>query len=376
MGLVQNDVKRVIAYSTCSQQGYIMVRQSISHYGLRMYHQMTHACFKRQQFQGRGVVIHRSRDVQDMRRSGGRHNALPQAWTVLQLGSLSLLGWPFIAGYYSKDAIQELSYRSVGGISAFRHFILITVALRTSAYSFRVILLVFYRPVNRKKKRQRVPGVPFSITIPQVILSVLSIFRGYLQSDRRVGWGSDFWGRSVQNNPGTTRRVRRHIIPVWVSTQPIFTVFLGQRVRRVFVYTGPLAFITEKVWAKLYIFRSTRWGFDRVWNNTISMPVLIAGRRTWKSIDKGILELQGPRGITRRLRSFFVPSVEKFSTGAVHDYALLLQILIVIGLLFLAFPQRYLTGMIRAVKRRFLLFLLYVTRLLYSIFFLFIFSYV
>ena len=360
MGIVQNDVKRVIAYSTCSQQGYIMVALSISHYGLAIYHLMTHACFKALQFLGAGVVIHASRDVQDMRRSGGAHSAQPLAWSVLLLGSLSLLGWPFQAGYYSKDAIQEQSLASSGNLSAYGHQILMTVALLTSAYSFRVLLLVFYAPNNAKKNRQRIPQVPFSMTRPLCILARLSIFRGYFLSDRAIGWGSDFWGISVLNSPGTNRRIRSHIIPVWVSSLPLFTVFQGLRAAFIFVYTGPLLFCTEKLPKKIYIFLRTRWGFDQVWNQQISIKVLIAGRRTWKSIDKGVLELQGPRGITTTLTSWIVPSVQKFSTGAVHDYALLQQILIVVGLILLAFPLSSWIGLVSiSFKTQTQLFLLY-----------------
>ena len=376
MGTVQNDVKRVIAYSTCSQLGYMMVALSMSHYGLAMYHQMTHACFKALLFQGAGVVIHASLDVQDMRRSGGAHSALPQAWTVLLLGSLSLLGWPFQAGYYSKDAIQEQSLASSGGLSAYGHQIQMTVALLTSAYSFRVLLLVFYAPNNAKKNRQRVPGVPFSMTMPQCILAVLSIFRGYFLSDAVIGWGSDFWGTRIVNSPGTNRRIRSHMIPVWVSALPLLTVFQGQRAAAVFVYTGPLPFCTEKAPKKLYIFLRTRWGFDQVWNQQISLPILMAGRRTWKSIDKGVLELQGPRGITTTQTSWIVPSIQKFSTGAVHDYALLLQILIAVGLLFLAAsPTAELVGQVSGgFKTQTLLFIFYAISIS-KINFLFFFKY-
>ncbi len=373
MGTVQNDVKRVIAYSTCSQLGYMVVAQSMSHYGLAMYHLMTHACFKALLFQGAGVVIHASLDVQDMRRSGGAHSAQPLAWAVLLLGSLSLLGWPFQAGYYSKDAIQEVSLRSSGALSAYGHLIQMTVALLTSAYSFRVLLLVFYAPAAAKKNRLRVPGVPFSMTRPQCILGRLSIFRGYFLSDRTIGWGTDFWGTSLLYSPGTNRRVRSHMIPVWVSALPYMTVFLGQRAATVFVYRGPLAFCQTKIFKSLYIFLRTRWGFDFVWNSQISFKVLMAGRRTWKSIDKGVLELQGPRGITTTQTSWIVPSVQKFSTGAVHDYALLLQILIVVGLLLLAYPMSSQDmnsiGLSFSFKTATLLFFFYVISVSYKLFF-------
>lgn len=162
MALVQNDVKRVIAYSTCSQLGYIVVALSLSHYGLRIYHLITHACFKALLFLGRGVVIHRSFDTQDMRRRAGAHNSLPLTWCLLLLGSLSLTGRPFLAGYYSKDAILELLLRNSDFASfnlnfnagGFRYLILLVVALLTRTYSFRVLMLVFSfeTPNNAKKK--------------------------------------------------------------------------------------------------------------------------------------------------------------------------------------------------------------------------------
>lgn len=339
MGLVQNDVKRVIAYSTCSQLGYMVVALSLSHYGLAMYHLMTHACFKALLFQGAGVVIHACADVQDMRRSGGAHFSLPLAWTVLLQGSLSLLGWPFQAGFYSKDAILEQSWASSGSLSAYGHIVLMTVACLTSAYSFRVLLAVFYAPNTAKKSRVRVPGVPYTMVVPLCILAVGSIFRGYLLSDALIGWGSDFWGNSISLSPRTNRAIRSHMIPVWVSALPLLTVFLGLLMAYVFVSTGPQLFCAESYWKKVYLFLRTRWGFDLVWNQQMSMKVLLLGSISWRSIDKGVLELLGPRGITTKATEWVVPSVQKQQTGAVHDYALLLQILIAVGLLLLAFPS-------------------------------------
>lgn len=338
MGLVQNDVKRVIAYSTCSQLGYMVVALSLSHYGLAMYHLMTHACFKAQLFLGAGVVIHACADVQDMRRSGGAHASLPQAWTVLLLGSLSLQGWPFLAGYYSKDAILEQSWASSGSLSAYGHQILMTVACMTSAYSFRVLFAVFSAPNTAKKKNQRVPGVPLTMMFPQCILAFGSIQRGYFLSDALIGWGTDFWGNSLTLSPRTNSAVRSHMIPVWISRQPLVTVFQGRLLAYVFVSTGPLLFCSEKQPKKVYLFLRTRWGFDQVWNQQVSQKVLETGRISWKSLDKGILELLGPRGITTKRTSWVIPSLQKLSTGAVHDYALFLQILLAVGLLLLAFP--------------------------------------
>lgn len=336
MGLVQNDVKRVIAYSTCSQLGYMVVALSLSHYALAMYHLMTHACFKALLFQSAGVVIHACSDVQDMRRSGGSHSALPQAWTTQLQGSLSLLGWPFLAGYYSKDAILELSWATPGASAAYGHLILMTVATLTSAYSFRVLIAVFYAPSNARKTEVRIPGVPFTIIVPLCILALRSIFRGYQQSDGLIGWGTSLWGNSIVTAPRTHYAVRSHMIPVWVAMQPLVTVFLGAYQAYVFIWPQP--YCAESYWKKAYLFLQTRWGFDLVWNQQISIKVLQLGSVCWASIDKGIQELIGPKGISQKIMEWRVPSVQKMQTGAVHDYALLLQILVVVAQLQLAYP--------------------------------------
>lgn len=337
MGLVQNDVKRVIAYSTCSQQGYMVVALSMSHYGLAMYHLMTHACFKALLFQGAGVVIHACADVQDMRRSGGAHAALPLAWATQLQGSLSLLGWPFLAGYYSKDAILELAWATPGAASAYGHFLQMTVATQTSAYSFRVQIAVFYAPRNARKTELRAPGVPLTMVFPQIIQAIGSVFRGYQQSDGLIGWGSNLWGNSIVAAPATGYAVRSHMIPVWISALPLVTVFQGQFLAYVFLWPQP--WCAESYWKKAYTFQRARWGFDLVWNQQMSMKVLQAGSICWASLDKGVQELFGPRGISQKVTGWRVPSVQKQQTGAVHDYALLLQIRIVVGQLLLAFPR-------------------------------------
>nr|ALF99710.1 NADH dehydrogenase subunit 5 [Sphaeropleales sp. YC001] len=349
MGLVQNDVKRVIAYSTCSQLGYMVVALSLSHYGLAMYHLITHACFKALLFLGAGVVIHAISDVQDMRRaSGGAHAALPLAWATLLLGSLSLLGWPFLAGYYSKDAILETSWAAgaVGSRAtasgAFGHFILMAVACLTRTYSFRVLVAVFYLGSNAKKSELRTPGVPLTMRRSLGVLSVGRIGRGYVLSDGLIGWGTPFWGNSIVAAPAPgysfgRSRVTRHMIPVWASALPLATVFLGCVYAYVFVW--PLPFCAESLWFwKAYLFLQNRWGFDIVWNQQIRMKVLSGGAVCWASLDKGVLEALGPRGVTQKVSGWLVPSAQKMQTGAVHDYALLLQILIVVGLLLLCFP--------------------------------------
>ena len=337
MGLVQNDLKRVIAYSTCSQLGYMTVALGLSHYGLAMYHLMTHACFKALLFLGAGVTIHATADIQDLRRQGGAHFALPMAWTLLLLGSLSLVGWPFLAGYYSKDAILEAAWATPGPLGSYAHFMLLSVAAMTSAYSFRVLVACFADSPNARKAEVSTPGVPYTMSVPLVVLAAGSIFAGYAFSDVLIGWGSPVWQNAITGAPGTLYAVESHMIPTWAGWLPLASVFVGLALAISYVWPLPLCASAQA--KALYLFLQARWHFDFVWNGQIAAPALITGAKTWALLDKGILELVGPRGVSTAVSSWAVPTVHRWQTGTVHDYALLLQIAVIVGLAALAFPQ-------------------------------------
>lgn len=342
MGLAQNDMKRVIAYSTCSQLGYMMVALGYSHYGLAIYHLMTHACFKALLFLGAGVAIHATADMQDLRRQGGAHQALPWAWTCLLLGSLSLMGWPFLAGYYSKDAILELAWATPGATGLYGHFILMTVAALTSAYSFKVLLASFVLSPNARKTELSHPGLSLTMLFPLSILAFLSITAGYLLNEALIGWGTSFWGMSLQVAPSTLYAVDSHMIPVWASWLPLASVFIGLALA--YSYTWPMPWCAEKSKKAIYLFLQSRWMFDYVWNQQVAAPVLKLGSYTWASLDKGFLEILGPRGLTRAVSEWAVPSVKQWQTGAVQDYALVYQIVVVLGILALAYPTGWLSN--------------------------------
>lgn len=337
LGLVQNDLKRVIAYSTCSQLGYMTVALGLSHYGLAMYHLMTHACFKALLFLGAGVAIHRTSDLQDLRRQGGAHSALPLAWALLLLGSLSLVGWPFLAGYYSKDAILELSWATPGPIGTYAHLVLMGVAAMTSAYSFRVLYAAFAHTPNVRRLEISKPGVPYTMGVPLRILAAGSIFWGYLLSDALIGWGSPFWQQRVTNAPATYFSVESHMIPTWAAWLPLASVFLG--ICRAIAYTWPLPYCAEGWTKAVYLFFMARWQFDLVWNQQIRAPTLTLAAKTWALLDKGILEVLGPRGVTQRVTEWAVPTVHHWQTGTVHDYAILFKISIVCFLAAIAYPR-------------------------------------
>lgn len=339
IGLVQNDLKRVIAYSTCSQLGYMMVACGHSAYSLAIYHLMTHACFKALLFLGAGVQIHATADVQDLRRQGGAHQALPWAWVCLLLGSLSLMGWPFLAGYYSKDAILELCWATPNAGGAYSYSILMIVAAFTSAYSFRVLIQTFMAPANSRRTEVSHTGVPYTMASALTLLAIGSIFAGYQFSDALIGWGSPFWAASVQIAPGTNAAISSHMMPVLLSYLPLLTVPIGFTLAYCFLW--PLPYCEDKGLRTLYLFLQARWHFDFVWNQQVQKPVLNLGTYTWAMIDKGILELLGPRGVRTLVMNRAVPLVRSWQTGTVHDYALMLQIAVIAGLFQVALPNLY-----------------------------------
>lgn len=342
MGLVQNDLKRVIAYSTCRQLGYMTVACGLRHYSLAIYHLMTHACFKALLFLGAGVVIHATADIQDLRRQGGGHKALPWAWACLLLGSLRLVGWPFLAGYYRKDAILELAWATPGALSSYSYFILIVVAALTRTYSFRLLLCSFYEQPSARLKELRTPGIPLPMAIPLLILSIGSITAGYFLREGLIGWGSDMFQNSIFGAPATIHPVARHMIPVWASYLPLASVFLGLGIARAFTWPLPWAILT--FWKRIYLFLMARWQFDFVWNQQVAAPILQLGSYTWMLLDKGILELLGPKGLSGLVTNWALPRIKNWQSGRVHDYALVFQVLVIIGLSALALPQWWMEG--------------------------------
>jgi proton-translocating NADH-quinone oxidoreductase chain L len=198
-GIFQNDIKRVIAYSTCSQLGYMFVCCGLSSYSMAMFHLTTHAFFKALLFASAGVVIHAAHDVQDIRKHGGLQKLLPWTWFTMSISSLSLVGWPFLSGFYSKDAVLELCYSS----PAYSCMALVT--LFTAYYSFNTLFKVFVQPFSGSKTSlHHLPdaALPMVFWIPGLILAIGSVFFGYALSDMLIGLGTDFWSLSINTIPG------------------------------------------------------------------------------------------------------------------------------------------------------------------------------
>jgi NADH-ubiquinone oxidoreductase chain 5 len=192
-GLLQNDLKRVIAYSTCSQLGYMVFAAGLSSYSVTIFHLSNHAFFKALLFLGAGSVIHALSDEQDMRKMGGLVKILPFTYTAMLVGSLALMGFPFLTGFYSKDVILEVAYGHFTIESKFVHLLGSLAAFFTAYYSIRLISLTFLRPVNGAKiAYEHVHESPFKMALPLFILSFASIFIGYTSRDMFIGLGTDF----------------------------------------------------------------------------------------------------------------------------------------------------------------------------------------
>jgi NADH:ubiquinone oxidoreductase subunit 5 (subunit L)/multisubunit Na+/H+ antiporter MnhA subunit len=192
-GLLQNDLKRVIAYSTCSQLGYMVFAAGLFAYSTSMFHLATHALFKALLFLGAGAVIHALADEQDARRMGGLVRFLPLTYTVMFLGSLALMGFPYLAGFYSKDAILETAFGSYLYEGTFVFYLGTLAAFTTAFYSMRLLTLAFLRPVNGSRVILAGAHEPqIYMTLPLLVLSVGSIVGGYLLRDVIIGIGSPF----------------------------------------------------------------------------------------------------------------------------------------------------------------------------------------
>jgi NADH-ubiquinone oxidoreductase chain 5 len=203
-GLFQNDVKKVIAYSTCSQLGYMIFACGLSAYDVAFFHLYNHAFFKALLFLGSGSIIHAVYNEQDMRKLGGLRTLLPFTYSAILIGSLALIGFPFLTGFYSKDLILEVAFAKQTNFSFFCYFLGSISAFCTAFYSTRLLFMVFLtEPNGNKQIILTAHESSFRIGFPLFILALLSISIGYLSKDFFVGLGTSFWGNSIFILPNT-----------------------------------------------------------------------------------------------------------------------------------------------------------------------------
>jgi len=228
VGLVQYDMKKVIAYSTCSQLGYMVFACGLSAYNISLFHLMNHAVFKALLFLSAGSVIHSLSNEQDMRKMGGLTKLLPFAYAAIGIGSLALIGFPFLTGYYSKDIILELAYSQYNLHGSFVHWLGTITAFFTTFYSFRLIYLSFMKGTQvQKPVANNIHESSALITIPLSILALGSIFLGYLMKDLFAGVGSPFLDHILLTLPGHNLFFVAEFLPFYIKNLPFFLSLLS-----------------------------------------------------------------------------------------------------------------------------------------------------
>jgi len=337
-GVVQNDLKRVIAYSTCSQLGYMVFACGISQYSVGVFHLMNHAFFKALLFLSAGSVIHALSDEQDMRKMGGIVQLLPFTYAMMVIGSLALIGFPFLTGFYSKDVILEVAYAKYTVSGNFAYWLGSLSALFTSYYSFRLLFLTFFGEMGNstntnsfKQSLVHTHDAPIIMAIPLILLAFGSIFVGYLGKDMMIGLGTNFWGNSLFTFPQNTLLLESEYIPQSIKFIPLVFSLLGAIVAyQINLSSSGLrrtySFKTSVLGRNLYTFFNKRWLFDKVYNDFIVKKALDFGYEvSFRTLDKGFFEILGPYGISHTFQKLS-RQMSRIQSGFVYHYALLMLI--------------------------------------------------
>lgn len=321
-GLFQNDIKKVIAYSTCSQLGYMVCACGLSSYEISLFHLSNHAFFKALLFLGAGSIIHALGDEQDMRKMGGLQRLLPFSYATAMIGSLALAGFPFLAGFYSKDVILEVSMTKYTLIGHFSWFLGVIVVFCTAFYSTRLFYLIFLsKPNGNKKVIINAHEGSWRMTGPLLFLSIFSIFIGYFTKDIFIGIGGDFWGSAIFVNPFNYSlseveflNVSYKLIPLVLTLLGIFTAYIIYN-NLIFKYFN---LKLSPLYHKIYIFFNKKWLFDKIYNTFVSQKVLSSSLYFfYNNLDRGFLEQFGPHGIVNIVRKLSTES-KKFSSGKIN----------------------------------------------------------
>lgn len=307
-GLFQNDLKKVIAYSTCSQLGYMFLACSLSGYDAAMFHLFTHAFFKALLFLGAGGVIHSIGDEQDLRRMGGLVRLLPLTYAGILIGSFSLMGVPFLSGFYSKEWILELA-----ASKSYLYLLGTMGTFLTGFYSIRLIYLAFLSSAkNNKEVYKGVHEVPVMMGFSYMVLIPCSIFVGYLFKDLLIGLGSNFWDYSIYIRYENLLSFEAEFLPFYIKVIPL--VFgLGGSVAGYFFY--------EKVSSlgEIYRFLVRKWYLDDISNKGVFFVLNEAYKSMFKGLDRGVFEFYGPTGLVVLL-SRYSKEVVKLQTGYLYHY--------------------------------------------------------
>lgn len=335
VGLVQNDIKRVIAYSTCSQLGYMFFACGVGAYAAAIFHLMTHAFFKALLFLSAGSVIHGMSGEQDMRKMGGIWRLMPVTYGYMWIGSLALAGLPFLSGYYSKDIILEAAFAAGAGPARFAFWLGVAAAFMTAFYSWRLLFMTFHgKPRASKEVMKHVHESPAIMLKPLIVLALGAVFVGAFDY-HVLGMVSEHATNQFFQNTIATYEILEaaHHVPGWVKALPLLVAIAGIIISWVFYVVNPK--IPNKIadifpWT--YKFVLNKWYVDEFYDWLFVRRAKKAGMVLWKFWDEKIIDGFGPNGAAL-MTYFSAGRVSRLQTGFVYHYAFAMMIgfMVIVG---------------------------------------------
>src|SRR5829696_3492114 len=320
VGLVQNDIKRIVAYSTCSQLGYMFVAMGAGAYSVGMFHLFTHAFFKALLFLGSGSVIYAMHHEQDIRNMGGLKDKIPYTYSVMVIGTLALTGFPLTAGYFSKDAIIESAYVAHNPFALYAFAMTVVAAGLTSFYSWRLIFKTFHGQPHDQQHDEAAHEAPIWMLVPIGILAAGSILAGFPFKEVFAGHGvEEFFRESLKMHPHIIDEM--HHIPQAVAFLPTVMMALGFLVSWLFYIRRPYIPVElANQHHMLYQFLLNKWYFDELYDFIFVRPAKWLGRFLWKKGDGFVIDGFGPDGVSARVLDV-TRNVVKIQTGYLYHYA-------------------------------------------------------
>ncbi len=324
VALVQNDIKKIIAYSTCSQLGYMFFATGIGAYHVAMFHLFTHAFFKALLFLGAGSVIHALNDEQDIRKMGGMKKRIPYTWTLMLIGTLALTGFPFLSGFYSKDAIIEFAYLKNSTIGNYAVVVGVLTAFLTSIYSWRLFFKTFHGDYNNTNiSILKTHESPLIMIFPLIVLGIGAIGAGFLFKELFIGHDNlNFWQNSI------------YFLEEFQHDKiPFFILYITPTLVTIAIPISYYLFIKEtkhlesfkKINTPLYNFLVNKWYIDELYEVLFISPLKKIGTYFWKKGDIGIIDKFGPDGLSKLIKYFSNKAI-RFQTGYIYDYAFVMLI--------------------------------------------------
>ncbi len=322
VGLVQNDIKRIVAYSTCSQLGYMFVAMGVGAYSVGMWHLFTHAFFKALLFLGSGSVIHAMHHEQDIRHMGGLRKKIPFTYWMMVIGTLALTGFPFTAGYFSKDAIIEAAYAGRNPMALYAFIMTVIAAALTSFYSWRLIFKTFHGEPHDHHHYEEAHESPLTMLVPLGALAAGSILAGYPFKELFAGQHvTEFFRESIRFGDGNTIIDDMHHVPLAVMLTPTVMMALGFAVSWYFYIRDPsVPAELARQHNVLYRFLLNKWYFDEIYEYFFVRPAKWIGYTLWKRGDGWLIDGFGPDGVSARVLDV-TRNVVRLQTGYLYHYA-------------------------------------------------------